>query len=282
LADGSVRQYLTCHRSGKYYSTGTGKRMLKSQKSWKLAEGVSLEAVLDDTRDSTTGPVSRLHLVTRMNLHNILKSFDINYAEKMNHNDFVSVATWVDAMLAQENGPVKFFKQQGVCDEKGLFNKEDFVLVIMTEPQQQLLSKLGSEKICIDSTHGTTGYDFNLTTLMTVDEYGAGVPCAYLLSNRTDTATLKVFLESVRACAGPLNTTVFMSDDASEFYNAWRTVMGQAEWRLLCAWHMDQNWRKNLSKIKGQNTQIQVYKTLRLLLECTDAQEFEKLMTIFE
>ncbi|XP_064487533.1 uncharacterized protein LOC135399723 [Ornithodoros turicata] len=332
LADGSVRQYLTCHRSGVYSSTGVGKRRLKSQKSCKigshcfasmtvtregeaeavkvryqkchtghgvepqhyglssnekaeiagkLAEGVSLQAILDSIRDSIAGPVTRLHLVNRRDLHNILKSFNITYSERTNQNDVLSVATWVDSMQPQDNSPVRYFKQQGLCDEKGLFEKDDFALVIMTEPQQHLLSKLGSEKICIDSTHGTTGYDFLLTTLMTVDEYGAGLPCAYLLSNRADTSTMKVFFEAVKASAGSLATKVFMSDDASEFYNAWESVMGPAERRLLCAWHVDHNWRKNLNKLKGQHVQVQVYKTLRLLLECTNVEQFQKLMHQF-
>jgi len=42
-----------------------------------------------------------------------------------------------------------------------------------------------------------------------------------------------------------------MSDDAPAFYNAWVAVMGPAEHRLLCTWHVDRNWRDNLSKISG-------------------------------
>lgn len=56
------------------------------------------------------------------------------------------------------------------------------MLVIMTS-YQKAVDGPSVKKICIDSTHGTTGYDFSLTTLVTVDEYGAGFPLAVCISN---------------------------------------------------------------------------------------------------
>jgi hypothetical protein len=40
----------------------------------------------------------------------------------------------------------------------------------MTEAQCELLRKYGSDCICIDGTHGTNSYDFELITLLVVDD----------------------------------------------------------------------------------------------------------------
>ena len=40
--------------------------------------------------------------------------------------------------------------------------------------------------ICVDDTHGTNSYDFNLMTVLVVDEFGEGYPTAWCISNRTD------------------------------------------------------------------------------------------------
>lgn len=42
---------------------------------------------------------------------------------------------------------------------------------------------------------GTTGYDFPVTTLLVANEFGSGLPCAYLLSNRADKIMMKIFLK---------------------------------------------------------------------------------------
>ncbi|KAH8020136.1 hypothetical protein HPB51_024941 [Rhipicephalus microplus] len=41
------------------------------------------------------------------------------------------------------------------------------------EPQKKLLEELGTGTVCLDSTHGTTGYQFELTTLLVLDEVGS-------------------------------------------------------------------------------------------------------------
>uniref|UniRef100_A0A6P7HAU8 Uncharacterized protein LOC114346433 n=1 Tax=Diabrotica virgifera virgifera TaxID=50390 RepID=A0A6P7HAU8_DIAVI len=149
----------------------------------------------------------------------------------------------------------------------------------MTKFQEKQLKLFGSDKICVDSTHGTTGYDFLLTTLMVVDEFGEGVPTAFLLSNRADTNVLAYFFNSIKEQTGDIKCNVFMSDDAPEFFNAWTNIMSKPENHLLCAWHIDRNWRKNLNKIKGdQAMKAKVYKYLRLLLQSTDPADFEDML----
>ncbi|GFS72853.1 uncharacterized protein NPIL_603981 [Nephila pilipes] len=58
-----------------------------------------------------------------------------------------------------------------------------------------------------------------------------------------------------------------MTDDTESFLNAWRTVFGVPEKKLLCTWHVDRSWRRSIVKlIKKPENQIQAYKVVRCLL----------------
>lgn len=72
-----------------------------------------------------------------------------------------------------------------------------------------------------------------------------------------------------------------MSDDAPAYINAWEKVMSVPEHNLLCNWHVDKNWRKNLKKVKGTVKQSEIYKACRVLMECLDAEKFEDLLEDF-
>lgn len=54
--------------------------------------------------------------------------------------------------------------------------------------------------------------------------------------------------------------------------------------KLLCTWHVDRAWRKNLSNIPDKDKQRTVYFMLRVLLEEMDQTKFECLLkeTILE
>lgn len=49
--------------------------------------------------------------------------------------------------------------------------------------------------VCCDSTHGTTAYDFNLSTILGVEEYGEDIPVGWCLSNHEDFSFIKIFFE---------------------------------------------------------------------------------------
>ena len=57
----------------------------------------------------------------------------------------------------------------------------------------------GGKGICCDSTYGTIGYDFKLTSLLAVDDFGEGFPVAWYLSNHEDFNTMEVFLEKLKS-----------------------------------------------------------------------------------
>ncbi|XP_033207822.1 uncharacterized protein LOC117167199 [Belonocnema kinseyi] len=120
------------------------------------------------------------------------------------------------------------------------------MVVIMSEYQQKELIKFATHKVCIDSTHGTMQYDFQLTTIMSVDEYGKGVHIAECISDRVDSVVMAEFFEAAAQKVGKIATKNLMTDDASVYVNAWSQVMGQPDNHLICAWHVERNWTHNM------------------------------------
>lgn len=148
----------------------------------------------------------------------------------------------------------------------------------MTEAQLEILKKYGNDIVCIDGTHGMNAYDFQVVTLMVIDDMRQGFPCAFYISNRTDKQSIEVFLSAVKSRIGAVKPSVFMSDMADSFYNAWCAVMEPANKRLFCTWHVDRAWQSNLSKIKDAEEKKETYKKLRVLLEETDDKAFLKML----
>ena len=100
-----------------------------------------------------------------------------------------------------------------------------------------------------------TGHDFHLITVLVLNEYGAGIPVAWLISSREDETAISCLLGGLmRACSDdntPFPTAkYFMSDKAPAYYNAWANTTGQhATQHLLCAWHVVKAWKGKLPLI---------------------------------
>jgi hypothetical protein len=82
------------------------------------------------------------------------------------------------------------FKPQGSDCPGSELKISDFLFSFQTEFQRDLLTKYGNDIVCMDATHGTNVYDFQLITLLVVDAYGEGIP----IGNREDTVLLTEFL----------------------------------------------------------------------------------------
>ena len=119
----------------------------------KLQQGVSMERILDDIRDSVTNKLGRKHLVTRQDLHNVKAQFNIDGIIR-HKNDLTSVMAWVEEMNMLDYNPVLVFKPQGVGSSSTCI--DDFLLVLQTHFQCDMLKQFGSNAVCIDSTHATS------------------------------------------------------------------------------------------------------------------------------
>ncbi|GFT14574.1 MULE domain-containing protein [Nephila pilipes] len=191
----------------------------------------------------------------------------------MDTNDVVSVGKWVHSLQGKEDSPVILFKDQNIYDEDlypGL-KAEDFLLVIMNSCQTEMLNFYGNDTICLDFTYG-----FDLATILILDDKREGFPAAFILSNRQDSKALSLAFVVIKEHVN-ISPKVMMTDDTESFPNAWRTVFGVPEKRLLCTWHGDRSWRRNISKlIKKPEIQVEAYKVVQCLLIETDEEAFIK------
>lgn len=248
----------------------------------KLLQGVAFERIIDDVRTSMDTSINRIHLITRKDIANIQRAYGLQEAQ-YHKDDAISVMAWVDAMNKNTPSPVLLHKQQGQVPNSDCPSLEvsDFMLVLQTPFQAEVLNKCGPTKIiCIDDTHGTNSYDFYLTTILVVDEFGEGYPTAWCLSNRTDYCVVVYFLQAVKKNVG-FNITPqwVMTDDAEQFYKAWVTVFGDGPQKLLCTWHVDRAWRGAIqNKIQDKEVAALVYHNVRILMEEINVDEFEKLL----
>lgn len=141
--------------------------------------------------------MNRIHLVDNRDLHNIVRDYDLD-RDIAHKDDAFSVDMWVkEQMSLGDNSPVVYFKMQGTEDE-GPLDEKDFMIVLMTPYQREVIADFATDKVFVGSTHETTGYDFQLTTLATVDNYGAGCLVAFCLSNKIDATAMKEFFGAVK------------------------------------------------------------------------------------
>ena len=181
-------------------------------------------------------------------------------------------------MTKQKLSPVLLYKAQDQTPSvHHTLKNNDFAIGIQTPLQAEMLIQLSKDSvICVDSTHGTNGYNFNLITIVVIDEYGEGFPVAWCISNREDHTLLQIFYNEIKQKVGMLTPKWFMSDLADQYYSAWVPTFNcnPPLQKLLCTWHVDRAWRENLKMISDNNLKITVYHNLRVLLEETDVHMF--------
>ena len=252
--------------------------------AYMLSKGLSEKSILDKIRDNFTEGINRDHLITTMDIKNISRKYNISGIQR-HTNDQTSVALLVEELRSLDYNPIVIFKIQGIEQSIELdnFGINDFALGLQTQFQCDIMKQFGPKVICMDSTFGTTSHDFNLITVLTVDDFGEGIPVAWLLSNKEDSTTIIQFLEALKKKTGPIETNCFMSDDADQFFNAWVGVFGKnSTSKLLCSWHVDRAWRKALQEhIRNPAERVEVYHHLRVLLgEANEAHFRQRLQQI--
>ena len=251
----------------------------RQQIAAKLQQGISKEKILDDIRESVGLAFQREHLVDKRDLFNIEKAFGLDNIQR-HPNDQDSVLSWIQEWEGSDDNPIVFYKLQGQLKEEVALKKDDFVVIMQTEFQKHLMQKFGSKGLCCDTTHGTTGYDFKLNSLLVLDEFEEGVPVAFCLSNRDNFAFMKLFFSKIRDNTGAISPCWFMSDTASQFYEAFALVNECSPKQFICVWHVDKAWKEELrGKVKNFESQTVIYKYLRIALEQTDPLVFEDCLT---
>ena len=137
-----------------------------------MAIGMPLNDVLDHMQLSGGNDnITYLHFTTRKDIQNIKRDFNISRGEVLHKNDADSVAAWVAQQQEGGQNIVRFIKFQGEEGTRGL-NSDDFMLVLMANVQVVGLHQFAGpmKEVALDSTHGTNEYNFQLTTLLVIDD----------------------------------------------------------------------------------------------------------------
>lgn len=107
----------------------------------KIAAQVSLDEILTNVRKSagsTNAELARLSLVTKQDLANIMRQYNLEGTVVKRSAEAVSLDSWL--LKARQN--VLYYKPQNCPDsDQPELNKEDFVLIIMTETQRDVLMR---------------------------------------------------------------------------------------------------------------------------------------------
>ena len=87
----------------------------------------------------------------------------------------------------------------------------------------------------------------------------------------------------VKVVCGNIEPLWFMSDDAEQYFNAWRGVFSSMKTRkLLCVWHIHRAWCKALREHVGsKDDQIGIYHTLCVLLQEHDESKMRMSLQAF-
>ncbi|XP_054257441.1 uncharacterized protein LOC128985204 [Macrosteles quadrilineatus] len=248
----------------------------------KIAQKIPFDAIIDEVQKTVTKEVTRRHLLTKQDLRNIVREYSLDSECVRHTNDAISVEKWVEMEIASDKNSVIMYKPQGLdSSDYPELTKDDFMLGIMTEAQAGMLKKYGRDCICIDSTHGTNAYKFEMTTILVLDDMRQGFPCAFLFSNRNDHIALDLFLNSVKSKVGEIKAKVLMTDMADVFYNSWKSTMGDVDMRLFCSWHVQRAWQRRLNTdIKDLDLRKETLKKMYTLQNEVDVKNFEKIMPV--
>ena len=86
-------------------------------------------------------------------------------------DDTSSVLLWATEMEREEHNPFLCFKSQGEKSNYSGIGTNDFLLGLQTEFLQEMFTKYAKKLFCVDATHGTNSYSFQLTTVPVLDDH---------------------------------------------------------------------------------------------------------------
>ena len=178
----------------------------------------------------------------------------------IHRNDATAVHMLVKKWLKLgDETKVRYYKQVGDSnqdtsdDEQSNFKSDDFLLVLQS-PDQDIMMQENPRTLCVDATHGLTGYGYFLLSIMVIDKHGHGLPVAWAITSRENQTTWKLFAKSLRTGSQSAKPEVMMSDDDNSSWNGLIVVWPSLKHKLLCHWHIKKNVKNHCvgSKCKVQ------------------------------
>lgn len=175
---------------------------------------------------------------------------EYNYVH--DRDDASAVAIVVKSWSARgDDSPIRYYKHVGENNydtqpgRQSRFDTKDFLpedfLLVMQSPQQALMLAENPRTLCVDATHGVTGYGYYLLTILVIDKQGSGLPVGWAIASRENAYVWYLFSKSLREEALAAKPEVIMSDDSNSAWNGLRATWSSIKHKLLCHWHIKRN-----------------------------------------
>ncbi|CAB0008236.1 unnamed protein product [Nesidiocoris tenuis] len=258
--------------------------LLKQEKDLiaeKLAQKVPMNKVLDEIHNSKCDQLERIHLITRKDVFNIATAYKLKNENTRRSIEGVSpdVEAWVKRIEIETN-VVRLFKPQGILmDDEPRLTKSDFVLIVFNDMQVEFMKTYGHQVVGLDRIHGRSKSDYELVSVLVIDELLQCLPCAFLLSNRIDDVVIQIFVSTLsRYIGGVLKPDLFTSDVADVFHSCWSSVMGRPTRQFFNPWHVEKDWSKMLVTIKNAEKRANAHKIIKGLMKEKDEEAFCQLL----
>ncbi|GFU51447.1 MULE domain-containing protein [Trichonephila clavipes] len=94
-----------------------------------------------DIREEITVDSGRKMLIEKKDIRNFKRDFNINGYVKRHGDDAVRIKLWSQEMKNNRENFFVFFKEQGQSGNDYCLKDEDFVLIIMTDFQKEMITK---------------------------------------------------------------------------------------------------------------------------------------------
>ena len=167
-----------------------------------------------------------------------------------------------------DDSPIRYYKHVGKHnvdtqpEAQSRFDTKDFLpedfLLVMQSPQQAMMLAENPRTLCVDATHGVTGYGYYLLTILVIDKQGSGLPVAWAIASRENAYVWHLFSKSLRVEALGTKPEVVMSDDSNSAWNGLHATWPSLKHKLLCHWHIKRNVKLHCV---GSKSRVKVLKS---------------------
>ncbi|XP_072048500.1 uncharacterized protein [Amphiura filiformis] len=247
------------------------------------------EEIMKDVCNSVGNVYDRHHTLSKQEIPDIVDVFVASTIQRQS-NDKLSLLSWMKQWAGSiDPSPILTYRIEGNSDDfdfPGL-QHDDFIIVIQSELQKDMMLKFCANGACCDSTEVSS--KFTLTTLQVVDDIGQTLPVAWCISHTKTltTCVADIFFSTLKKACEACEDLVpawFMSPWPGHLHNSWTSVFDHTPRRLICPWSVDKAWADMLKKTIGNaSIESRVHKLLKILLEQTEQTLFEDhLQTLLE
>ncbi|KAK7582668.1 hypothetical protein V9T40_014113 [Parthenolecanium corni] len=198
--------------------------------------------------------------------------------EQYHKDDATSVDFWVEAhkssVFIYKQLHTENFKVGGSGNIEGSW-ENTFILGFQNDRMLEVMKEGVNKTVCIDGTHGTNAYKFELINFVVPDRMGRGYPVVHFITNRKDEETYTLMFQHLKLKNPNLDLFCVITDDETALINGLKNVFNNINFRhILCQWHVRRAWISNINKCLDKDLQDKLVIFLDQLLYVRNRQEF--------